>query len=145
MIDFQYTYDLDQIDSLTAQLEAMGWHEWKVLAFIGDLGSGKTTLIKKLCYQLGVSDDISSPTYSIINEYESKLGSIYHIDLYRLKDEDEALDIGIEDYLYGEGICMIEWPQIITELLPFPYLELEIENLGNFTRRLHMKEIVAQP
>ncbi|NNF33404.1 MAG: tRNA (adenosine(37)-N6)-threonylcarbamoyltransferase complex ATPase subunit type 1 TsaE [Saprospiraceae bacterium] len=145
MNDIQHTYDLNGIEELIHILNTHQWYNWKVVSFIGDLGSGKTTIIKKLCESQGVSDNISSPTYSIINEYKSELGPIYHIDLYRLKDIHEAQEIGIEDYLYDEGICLIEWPQIIEDIIPLPYLKIEIENLGKFTRRLHMYEIDAQP
>lgn len=145
MNDIQHTYDLNGIEKLIDILNSHQWYNWKVITFIGDLGSGKTTIIKKLCESKGVTDNISSPTYSIINEYESKLGPIYHIDLYRLKDLNEAQEIGIEDYLYGDGICLIEWPQIIEDILPHPYLKIEIENLGKFTRRLHMYEFDARP
>ena len=143
MIDFQYTYDLSDIDSLIQQLERIKWFNNQVVVFYGDLGSGKTTLIKKLCESIGVEDNISSPTFALINEYYSEKKPIYHIDLYRVKSKEEALDIGIEEYMYSDGICLIEWPQIIEDLLPLPYIKIEIENLGKFTRRLQLIEIDA--
>lgn len=145
MNELQYIYDYEKIEGLIHKLNARQWHKWKVLIFLGGLGSGKTTIIKKLCESHGVTDNITSPTYSIINEYKSDLGPIYHIDLYRLKDLQEVQEIGIEEYLYGEGICLIEWPQLIEDLLPLPYLKIEIENLGKFTRRLHIYKIDALP
>ena len=86
----------------------------KKFIFIGDMGVGKTTLIKELSLQLGVNDTITSPTFSIINEYNSlKDLKVYHFDLYRIKDENEALDFGIEEYLYSDDYCFIEWPERI--------------------------------
>ena len=92
----------------------------KVFAFHGEMGSGKTTIIKQLCSQLGSQDNFSSPSYSIVNEYliEGSREKIYHIDLYRLKNLEEALAIGIEDYITGESYCFIEWPDLIESLLP---------------------------
>ena len=100
----------------------------KVFAFNGEMGSGKTTIIKQLCAQLGSQDNFSSPSYSIVNEYLVK-GSgnkIYHIDLYRLKDLEEALAIGIEDYIDGDSYCFIEWPELVEKLLPQNVLNVSI-------------------
>lgn len=142
-IDFQITYELSKIDDVVQQLLDAGITNYTVVAMVGDLGSGKTTLIQSLCKKLGVNDNISSPTFSIINEYKGQNGHLYHIDLYRLKDFHEALDIGIEDYLFSGNICFIEWPQLIIDLLPTPYLKIEIENLGNFTRTLRAYTITS--
>lgn len=91
----------------------------KIFAFFGDLGSGKTTFIKAICNELNVIDIVSSPTFSLINEYKSKEGHIiYHMDFYRINSPDEALDIGIEDYLTTNNYCFIEWPEKIKSLLP---------------------------
>lgn len=90
----------------------------KVFAFYGDMGSGKTTLIKELCRRLGSGDNLSSPTYAVVNEYNSTSGRIYHMDLYRLDTIHEAIDIGIEDYLEGKAFCFIEWPELVEDLLP---------------------------
>jgi tRNA threonylcarbamoyladenosine biosynthesis protein TsaE len=91
-----------------------------VVSFYGPMGIGKTTLIKEICRQLGAMDDFSSPTYSLVNEYSYENGSskIYHIDLYRLKDLEEAVSIGIEEYLNEKHYCFIEWPELIEPLLP---------------------------
>lgn len=91
--------------------------EVKVAFLYGDLGAGKTTFVKRLVHRLGSEDDASSPTYSIVNEYDVSGGKLYHIDLYRLNDEQDALEIGIEDYLYSGVYCMIEWPQVIEKLV----------------------------
>lgn len=84
-----------------------------IIFLYGDLGAGKTTLVKHICKLKGIDEDPSSPTYSIVNEYQTGNESVYHIDLYRLADLEEALDAGIEEYLYSDSPCFIEWPQII--------------------------------
>lgn len=89
-----------------------------IFAFHGPLGAGKTTFIKQLCLQKGVTSAVSSPTFSIINEYVYPGGSLYHIDLYRLKDEEEAMRAGVEDCLYSGKICMVEWPERAPGLFP---------------------------
>lgn len=101
----------------------------KKIAFYGHMGVGKTTFIQQFCRALGVQETVSSPTYSLVNEYplESENGVIYHLDLYRLKDIGEAYDIGIEEYLDSGAYCLIEWPQIIEPLLDkFVKIELKI-------------------
>ncbi len=101
----------------------------KIFCFYGELGAGKTTLIKELCKQLGVKDEGSSPTFSLINEYrsESPAAVLYHFDLYRLKNESEIFDIGYEDYVFSGNYCFIEWPEKIERLLPEKYVKVEIE------------------
>ena len=100
----------------------------KKFIFIGDMGVGKTTLIKELSLQLGVNDMITSPTFSIINEYNSlKDLKVYHFDLYRIKDENEALDFGIEEYLYSDDYCFIEWPERVSGLINSNVVEIKIE------------------
>ncbi len=92
--------------------------EERVFLFFGEMGAGKTTLIKQLCQALGVTDTASSPTFSIVNEYNSINGVVFHFDFYRLKHETEALDLGYEDYFYSGNYCFIEWPEKIPNLLP---------------------------
>ena len=100
----------------------------KKFIFIGDMGVGKTTLIKELSLQLGVNDAITSPTFSIINEYNSlKDLKVYHFDLFRIKDESEALDFGIEEYLYSDDYCFIEWPERVSGLINSNVVEIKIE------------------
>lgn len=99
----------------------------RVLAFYGEMGSGKTTLIKAICKFLSVNDTTSSPTFSIVNEYTSaKAGKIYHFDFYRLKKEAEAMDIGCEEYFSSGYYCFIEWPERILNLLPADTLSIRI-------------------
>lgn len=98
----------------------------KIFLFDGEMGAGKTTFIKIFCKALGVNDAVSSPTYSIVNEYETKNGPVYHFDFYRIKNVQEAYDLGYEEYFYGGGICLIEWPERVEELLPQQYIKVEI-------------------
>ena len=93
----------------------------KTLIFKGEMGVGKTTLIKAIVKQLGCIDTVSSPTFSIVNEYKTNTDLIYHFDLYRLNDIEEAYNFGIEDYLYNQNWVIIEWPDIIEDILPEKY------------------------
>lgn len=103
--------------------------ETKVITFSGTLGAGKTTFIKAICTELGVMDLVSSPTFSIINEYrDSKNAPVYHFDFYRLKTTQEAEDTGCVDYFFSNNYCFIEWPQIAERLLPDEYVKVEIIN-----------------
>jgi tRNA threonylcarbamoyladenosine biosynthesis protein TsaE len=98
-----------------------------VWIFEGQMGAGKTTLIKAICEHLVVTSHVQSPTYSLVNEYVTKRGeNIYHFDFYRIKNEEEAMDIGVEDYLYSGERCLIEWASKIENLLPTKYLKIEI-------------------
>ena len=98
----------------------------------GNLGAGKTTFTQFLLKKLGSNDEVSSPTYAIVNEYHSPKGKIFHFDLYRMKNIDEVYDIGMEEYLDNDFLCIIEWPEIYEEeLADFPHHEMKIENLGD--------------
>ena len=110
--------------------------ENKIYIFQGDLGSGKTTLIQKMVKNLGSEDDVTSPTFSIINEYKINDDRIYHMDLYRLKTIEEAQDIGIFEYLDSGNYCFIEWPELIIPCLDLPYTEINIDILENNTRNI---------
>jgi tRNA threonylcarbamoyladenosine biosynthesis protein TsaE len=107
----------------------------KFACFYGEMGSGKTTLIKKICEELGVKDEVSSPTFSLVNEYHSEDGKIiYHFDFYRIKDISEVYDIGFEEYFYSGNIVLVEWPELVEELLPEKFTKVEIELNGNDSR-----------
>ncbi len=105
----------------------------RIFAFEADMGAGKTTLIKEICRQLGSVDSFSSPTFSIVNEYAiaGAAQRIYHIDLYRLKDLEEAMDLGLQEYLNGQDYCFIEWPGLAKELLPAETVNIHIKSEGN--------------
>lgn len=108
-------------------IENMG--ESKVFAFYGKMGAGKTTFIKAICEELGVDDVITSPTFAIVNEYQSSTTgeSIFHFDFYRIKKLDEVYDMGYEDYFYSGSLCFLEWPELIDELLPEDATKVTIE------------------
>ncbi|PRD46446.1 tRNA (adenosine(37)-N6)-threonylcarbamoyltransferase complex ATPase subunit type 1 TsaE [Sphingobacterium haloxyli] len=90
----------------------------RIFLLYGNMGAGKTTLVSSFCRALGVTDNTSSPTFSIVNEYNSPHGPVYHFDFYRLKHEEEALDMGYEEYFYTDAYCFVEWPEKIPNLLP---------------------------
>ena len=107
-----------------------------VYAFYGSMGAGKTTFIKAVCDVLGVSDVVTSPTFAIVNEYTSDVLSapVYHFDFYRIKKLDEVYDMGYEDYFYGNGVCMIEWPELVENLLPEEVIKVSITEESDGTR-----------
>jgi tRNA threonylcarbamoyladenosine biosynthesis protein TsaE len=112
----------------------------KTLLFFGEMGVGKTTLIKEICKQLDVVDSISSPTFSLVNEYQtSKEVAVFHFDFYRITDEEEAFDMGIEEYLNNNDWCLIEWPQNVENLLPLEAVKLHLSILENGQRNLQLK------
>ena len=99
-----------------------------VIAFYGSMGAGKTTLIKNLCHRMGVTDEVNSPTFAIVNEYVTEEGdSVYHFDFYRIKKLEEAYDIGYENYFFSGNLCLIEWPEMIEPLLPEKYIRVKIK------------------
>lgn len=99
-----------------------------IFLFSGKMGSGKTTFIKEICRQLEVEDVVNSPTFSIVNEYKTIEGSsVFHFDLYRIRQSSELLDIGYEEYLFSDAVCLIEWPELALDLLPASYVLVNIE------------------
>jgi tRNA threonylcarbamoyladenosine biosynthesis protein TsaE len=118
---------------------ALELREWivaqKNILFYGEMGAGKTTLIKGICAALGSSNEISSPTYALVNEYEGDNSLIYHFDLFRLKSFKEVLDIGFEEYIDSDAICLIEWPEKIESLVEHG-LKIEIDKIGLNTRKI---------
>ena len=112
----------------------------KVLLFYGDMGVGKTTLIKEICKELGTDDITSSPTFSIVNEYITSNGNtIYHFDFYRLNNEEEAYNIGVEDYFHTDAWCFIEWPSVIKNLLPLITNNIYLTKLDDDQRNIQLK------
>ena len=110
---------------------------YKVFALHGEMGAGKTTFIHALCEAMGVMDVITSPTFSIINQYQTNNGqTIYHMDLYRVKDANEAINAGVEDCLYSGNICLVEWPEKAAGIFPDETLHITITSVDDNTRNL---------
>ncbi|PWI29340.1 tRNA (adenosine(37)-N6)-threonylcarbamoyltransferase complex ATPase subunit type 1 TsaE [Flavobacteriaceae bacterium LYZ1037] len=130
-------YSLSELDSVARQLFKN--LKSKTILLYGEMGAGKTTLIKKLVNELGSTDEVSSPTYSIVNEYELFNDKIFHFDLYRIKDIDEALNFGIEDYLDSNHWIIIEWPEIIEDLITENYHCVNLSIKDKNTRHLFLK------
>jgi tRNA threonylcarbamoyladenosine biosynthesis protein TsaE len=126
----QHTFvlkSLDEIEEVAEQLLKLCGTK-RVIAFYGHMGAGKTTFIKELCKAAGVIDNVSSPTFSLVNEYHTTDGEkVFHFDFYRIKSLHEAYDIGYEDYLYSGNYCFIEWPEKIEELLPDDVIKVNIK------------------
>lgn len=126
---------LDELKHAAEQLISFGGSE-KIFLFYGAMGAGKTTLIKSLCESLGVMEPATSPTFSIVNEYQGDSCKIYHFDFYRLKNQSEALDLGYEEYFYSDNYCFIEWPEKIPDLLPDHYVRVDVQVVSNSERLL---------
>ncbi len=122
-------HSIKQLPALAADVLQCGGAS-RVYVFEGEMGSGKTTLIKEICRQLGCHDNLSSPSYAIANEYHSDHGKIFHMDLYRIKNTEEAIDAGIEEYLYSGAYCFIEWPAVAEHLLPEDTVRISIHHDG---------------
>lgn len=115
---------------------------FRIFAFYGNMGAGKTTLIKKICKHLKVEDIVNSPTFSLVNEYNTTLNeSVFHFDFYRLNKISEAFDMGYEDYFYSGKYCFIEWPEKIAELLPENFVKITIDETQSITSRNIVCEI----
>lgn len=114
---------------------------YKIFLFFGDMGAGKTTLIKSVCKVLGVNDLVSSPTFSIINEYASASGPVYHFDFYRLKNDAEAFDLGLDEYFYSGNYCFIEWPERIENFWPESFVQVDLKTLQENNRSMEIRII----
>lgn len=126
---------LDNIADAAQEFVAQMGHR-SVFAFYGGMGAGKTTFIKALCQQLGVKDAVTSPTFAIVNEYGSDIGPIYHFDFYRIKNLAEVMDLGFDDYAYSGHLCLMEWPELIEDLLPDNTVSVHIEETDNGMRKV---------
>lgn len=128
-------YGVDEIEEVAKQLVSK--LAFPLCTLKGELGAGKTTLLKEMCKELGVIDDVNSPSYSIVNEYKTESNkTIYHFDLYRIKSEIELYDLGFGEYLSSKNICFIEWPKIALGFFPSHYHQITIEHLNTNKRRL---------
>ena len=127
--------DLEHINEAAQQfIENIGDHT--VFAFYGKMGAGKTTFIKAICEALGVDDVITSPTFAIVNEYTAPSGPVYHFDFYRIKKLEEVYDMGFEDYFYSGALCLIEWPELIEEVLPEDAVKVTIQEKEDGSRAI---------
>lgn len=136
------TYSIKTIDELAEPAKKLKelLDDYPVVCLNGEMGAGKTTFIKKVCEMLGVEDQTSSPTFSIVNEYRDQNdNSVYHFDFYRIKNTQEALDIGAEEYFYSGDPCLIEWPEKINDLIPEEHLEININLVENNHRELTIR------
>lgn len=134
-------YNLKELEVAAEKVLAYAGNR-KIWCFAGELGAGKTTFIKAICQYLKVQESVTSPTYSLVNEYtffvpnESAEQYLYHLDLYRLKQIEEALDIGIEEYLYDDNYCFIEWAEIIEPILPEDALKISLTIVEDSVRKI---------
>ncbi len=134
----EITFSLEEIDKAAQQILVSNLKS--TVLFHAGMGVGKTTLIKAIARQLGVKDMTSSPTFSLVNEYETENGDIiYHFDLYRLNSEGEAYDMGIDEYFYSGNLCLIEWPEKTPNLIPLDHTTITIKQLPDGKRQLVMK------
>ncbi len=134
---FEKTYGLLEIPTLAAELLQALQPSPMVWLFSGEMGAGKTSLIKELGKQIGIQQSVQSPTFSLVNSYETKDGKpVYHFDLYRLKNTAEAIDIGIEEYLDSGHLCFIEWPEQAEELWNIPHVRFQMAHVNENTRKL---------
>ena len=130
-------YDLNQVPDIAKEIISSAKN--KLFLFYGKMGSGKTTLIKEIVKQLGVDEVASSPTFSLVNEYHSDKGEIiYHFDFYRIENEEEAFDIGVEEYLYSDHWCFIEWPEKVENLLPLESVVIKLTINPDNTRTIQI-------
>jgi tRNA threonylcarbamoyladenosine biosynthesis protein TsaE len=130
----EFKRDITSLESLPSAAEELlqAFKEERLFLFDAQMGAGKTTVIKELCKQLGSTDNFGSPTYSIVNEYQTPNGHIFHFDLYRLKNKEELFDIGFEDYLKKNTYCFIEWPHLAKDfLMGGRYVKVDIQTEGN--------------
>ena len=136
----KFKYSLTNIDEIS-QLIVDKIKTVKTIMLRGELGSGKTTIVKSVLKKIGVNEVVTSPTFSIVNEYNSAETIVYHFDLYRIENTEELGVIGFEDYIYSQNICFIEWPEIVLDKINFKYLDIEIKYLDENNREILISEI----
>jgi len=131
----EFDFNIDEIQNAAKKIILL-IDKSKIIAFSGELGSGKTNLINAICQELGVKQHVTSPTYSIIQEYHIDNIVIYHIDMYRIKSIEEAIDAGIEDCLNSDNLCLVEWPQKASLLFPEETVYISLQTISENTRKL---------
>ncbi len=127
-------YDLNQIDAIAESLVAVFEH--KIILLKGDLGAGKTTLVKAIVKQLGSNEEVSSPTFGIVNEISVANASAFHLDLYRIENSEELQEFGFEEYLHSGDYCFIEWPEIAMTLITQPHHTITLKHVNDSTRNI---------
>lgn len=135
-----FTYDITEIDKVSKIIIELIKKKNKVL-FSGPMGSGKTTLIKNVMHNLGYNEHVSSPTFSVINEYALDNIMIYHLDLYRIKKEDELYEIGFEEYLKNGNLCLIEWPEIAIKMIDKDFIHIKLKEITKTKRSIEIKSL----
>lgn len=133
-------YTITELNQVSKELIA-NFTAPKILLFYGEMGVGKTTLIKEIAKHLGVTDKTSSPTFSLVNEYQGKDNTVFHFDFYRIEDETEVYDIGIEDYFYQNAWCLVEWPERIPNIIPENAIKISISKDENELRTLEIENL----
>lgn len=132
-------YSLKEINAIAKQIEPL-LNSSKIFCFKGEMGAGKTTLIEQILKEWNSLNALSSPTFSIVNEYQCQFGTVYHMDLFRIKSVEELIHFGFEEYIFSDAICFIEWHEIASPLLTMPYHIFEIEKIDEFNRILNISE-----
>lgn len=135
----EITYSLSEINEVAARI--VSYLSEKVVVFQGSMGMGKTTLIKALVKALDIDDTTASPTFGLVNHYENENVTIYHFDFYRIKHQEEAFDIGFEEYLYSDDWCFIEWAENVSNYLPDTYTVLKFEWIDANRRKITITQI----
>lgn len=134
------TSEISDIKEIAERTIAQG-RDFDIWRFEGEMGSGKTTLIREICDQMGVEDNVSSPSYGIVNEYRTEKGqTIFHFDFYRVQDLDEAIRIGVEEYFDSGKLCLIEWPERVDPLIPSHSLHIELKIVEGQQREICLKK-----
>ena len=129
-----YTKNTNETENVAEEV-AKKLSSGDVILLLGDMGVGKTVFTKGICRAMGVADYVTSPTFTVVNEYEGESFPVYHFDLYRIEEADELIEIGFEEYLSSGGVCIIEWPQIAGHLLPKQRYEIEIKRKEDVNER----------
>ena len=135
-----FNYDITEIDKVSKIIIEL-IKQKNIVLFSGPIGSGKTTLIKNVMYDLGCYEPVSSPTFSVINEYEIGYKLIYHMDLYRIKQKDELYEIGFKEYLRNGNLCLIEWPEIAIKMIDKDFIHIKLKEITKTKRSIEIKSL----